>query len=124
VTVTDANGCTAVNTLVVENNTDECAHIEGFVLADWDSNCNTDPSDTGLGSNLLRFTDATGTVYHTSTTNSGFYRIRLAPNTYLIEVVPPNNLWVPCQNAISVSVGQGETATQDFLLQPTPSALL
>lgn len=118
VTVTDANGCTAVNTLVVENNGTECAHIEGFVWADWNTDCIADPGDDGLSGIPLRFTDGAGAEYFSYTTTNGFYRVQLLPGTYTVEVFPPNHLWLPCQASFTLSVGQGETVAQDFFLQP------
>ncbi|MDO8971507.1 MAG: hypothetical protein Q7U74_12510, partial [Saprospiraceae bacterium] len=60
VTVTDNRGCTDVATFVLETNTDECANIEGHVLADWNTNCTTEASDDPLGNLIVRITNATG----------------------------------------------------------------
>jgi len=119
VTVTDANGCTAVNTLVVENSGDECAYIEGFVWADWNTNCSEDPDDDGLNGIMLRFSDGANGEFYSYTTNTGFYRKQLLPGTYTVEVFPPNHLWSPCQTTFTLTVGQGETVSQDFFLQPS-----
>jgi len=118
VTVTDTRGCTAVTSIVIENESDECANIEGYVLADWNTNCTKEVSDDGLAHIVIRITDASGDERFSYTTTDGFYRVRLFPGTYTIEVVAPNNLWSPCQASYTVTVGPNDTEVRDFLLQP------
>lgn len=118
VTVTDANGCTAAVSYVVEDEPGECAHLEGYVLADWNTNCTKESSDSGLSSIIIRITDAAGNDYYANTDNLGFYRVDLSPGTYTVEPIAPNNLWDPCPASVTLSLQSDQTTTQDFLLAP------
>ncbi|MBP6810275.1 MAG: T9SS type A sorting domain-containing protein [Saprospiraceae bacterium] len=118
VTVTDSRGCTAVATYVLENNPDECANVEGYVLADWNTNCTKEPSDEGLANITIRITDAAGVEFFTYTNADGFYHVELYAGTYTLEVITPNNLWTPCQASYTLTVNPNETLERDFLLQP------
>jgi len=118
VTVTDSRGCTDVATYVVEEDPDECANIEGYVLADWNTNCTLEPSDEGLANFHIRITDAAGDDYFMNTDADGFYRVELYAGTYTVAVVPLNNLWTPCVASYTVTVNPNQTEERDFLLQP------
>ncbi len=118
VTVTDNRGCTDVASFVVENELDECASVEGHVLADWNTNCTTEASDDPLSNHIVRITNATGEEQYVFTDANGFYRQEIDPGTYTIEILLPNNLWTPCQGSVQVTLNANETHTQDFLLQP------
>lgn len=118
VTITDAAGCTAVTSYVIEEDPWECAHLEGYVLADWNTNCTKESTDDGLAFSVLHVTDGSGNEFFASTDAAGFYRIELYPGTYTVAVIPSNNLWDPCQASFSVTLDPNQTLVQDFLLQP------
>jgi len=119
VTVTDARGCTDVAAIVLENEPDECANLEGYVYADWNTNCTLEASDSDLSNIVIRIANAAGDEYFAHTDNDGFYRVELVPGTYTATVITPyNNLWDPCQATFSVSIAPGQTVAQDFFLQP------
>lgn len=118
VTVTDERGCTADATYVVEEDQNECAQLKGYVLADWNTNCTKEATDDGLTQVLLKITNASGDEYFVATDGDGFYKTSIFPGTYTIEVLPPNNLWLPCQAAYTLTLNPNETQERDFLLQP------
>ena len=118
VTVTGANGCTADATIVVEDDPDECAHIEGSVLADWNTNCAADAPDEGLSGITIKVEDGSGNDYYTYTFPDGSYHIELFPGSYTLTVVPPNNLWQACQNSLNITLNPNQSVAQDFLLKP------
>lgn len=118
VTVTDSQGCSSVASYVLEESPDECATLEGYVLADWNTNCTKEVSDDDLANFTLRITDASGDEFYTYTDVNGFYRVELYAGTYTLEVITPNNLWSPCQASYTVTLNQNETQERDFLLQP------
>ncbi|MBK9337780.1 MAG: hypothetical protein IPM98_14975 [Lewinellaceae bacterium] len=118
VTVTDNRGCTAVSSIVVENELGECANIEGHVLADWNTNCTKEASDDGLINTVIRITDAAGDEFFAYSNADGFYRVELYPGTYTVTVEPANSLWTPCQASYTLTVNPNQTVERDFLLQP------
>jgi hypothetical protein len=118
VTVTDNRGCTDVASYVVEEDSEECAKIEGHVLADWNTNCTKEASDEGLANYTIRITDSAGDEFFTYTDATGFYRIELYAGTYTLDIITPNNLWNPCQASHTVTINPNETLERDFLLQP------
>ena len=118
VTITDSQGCTEVVSQVVEDEPGECAHLEGYVLADWNTNCTKEASDEGLNSISVKITNAAGDEFFTVTDATGFYRIELYPGTYDITVLAPNSLWDPCVATYNITLNPDQTLAQDFLLQP------
>jgi len=119
VTVTDSRGCTDAATIVLENEPDECANLEGYVYADWNTNCTLESSDSDLSNIAIRIANAAGDEYFAYTDNDGFFRVELVPGAYTATVIPPaNNLWDPCQATFSVNLAPGQTVAQDFFLQP------
>lgn len=118
VTVTDERGCTAEATYVIEEDQDECAHLEGYVLADWNTNCTKEATDEGLTQVFLKITNSAGDEFFMVTDANGFFQTSLFPDTYTIEVQPPNNLWLPCQAYYTLTLNPNETQERDFLLQP------
>ncbi len=118
VTVTDDRGCTEVASIVIENELDECANLEGYVLADWNTNCTKEASDDGLTNTVVRITNAAGDEFFAYTNTDGFYRVELVAGTYTVTVSPANNLWIPCQASYTVTINPNQTVARDFLLQP------
>ncbi|MBK6932385.1 MAG: hypothetical protein IPH12_16630 [Saprospirales bacterium] len=118
VTVTDAAGCSVVASQFIENDPDECGHLEGFVLADWNTNCTKEPSDEGLSQVRLRLQNASGQISYAFSDASGHYSIEVLPGTYTVEVIPASALWQPCQSSVSVTLAPNQFVTRDFLLKP------
>lgn len=119
VTVTDNAGCSVQSAYVVEDNLDECAQLQGTVLADWNTNCTEETSDEAFSGIVVRIINAQGEVQFAYSDANGAYDIELYPGTYDVSVIPPNNLWEPCQSVVSISLTPNQTLTQDFLLKPT-----
>lgn len=118
VTVTGSNGCSVVSTYVVEDDPNECAELQGYVWADWNTNCTVETSDDGLANIPIQISNAAGLVFYAVTDANGFYSTEIYPGTYDVTVLPPNNLWTPCQATYSISLTPSQTVDQDFLLQP------
>lgn len=118
VTVTDVTGCSVVASQVIESDPDECGRLEGYVLADWNTNCTKEGSDGALAQVRLRLADAAGNETYVITDPSGFYQTEVAPGTYTVEVLPPNGLWNPCPANVTLSLNPNQTLSQDFFLQP------
>lgn len=99
VTITDANGCSLEETLmVVVTPSSACSYFSGQVVIDADQNC-INNAETGLANWIVR---ATGnTVRYALTDANGFYNIGVDPGeNYLIDAIPPGQLWTPCPAAI------------------------
>jgi uncharacterized repeat protein (TIGR01451 family) len=118
VTVTDSRGCSDVASFVIENTPDECANIEGHVLADWNTNCTRETSDDPLSNFIVHITNATGEERFVYTDSDGFYRTEVDPGTYTVEILLPNSLWMPCQSSVQVTLNANDSHIQDFLIQP------
>lgn len=118
VTVTDAQGCSIEVAQVIEDNPDECANLEGYVLADWNTNCTKEGTDQGWGGLAVKISNAAGDEFYAYTDVNGFYRVEMYPGTYDVTVIPANNLWDPCVSTVNLTLNSNQTLTQDFLLQP------
>ena len=109
-TITDANGCSQVETLTVTvTPSNMCSYFSGQVVVDANQNCIND-TETGLANWIVR---ATGnTIFYALTDANGFYNIGLDPGeNYLIEAIPPGQLWIPCPAAIFAAPVNPDTIT-------------
>jgi uncharacterized repeat protein (TIGR01451 family) len=120
VTVTHtAWGCSAVASVVVENDPFECGLLSGTVWGDMNSDCAVSSSDIGLHQIIVRATPTNGgSPIYGYTDSNGAFSMRLEPDNYSLEVTPPNALWATCQNPIIVSVPANSTVSRDIFLKP------
>ncbi len=106
VIVTDLNsGCTAVYTYNIQNISDACGFLEGFVVQDTTVNCLADPGEPGLAGWLVRAESATDTLYGVTGSN-GKYVIGVPLGTYSVTAILPNGLWELCPpgNPVTIDV--------------------
>lgn len=123
VSVTSDLGCTTVDSAFVEVDfTGQCAAIQGFVTQDSFANCLNDAGELPLAGWLV---EAVGQdTFYATTDATGFYAMPVDPGNYLVSVVPPTALWLPCANGAVVDVPvAGDLETVDFLVQPLPGCL-
>ncbi|MCE7925314.1 MAG: T9SS C-terminal target domain-containing protein [Haliscomenobacteraceae bacterium CHB4] len=85
---TDANGVTFTN------------YLHGNIFADLDGDCaNLPPDDQPASGVVVQAIKNAGTWY-TVTDTSGNYGFRLDTGAYLLRVIPPNYLWMPCADSV------------------------
>lgn len=118
VTVTDNWGCSLVLSQVAEDDPNECARIAGTVRADWNTNCTLEASDENFGHIVIRIEDTAGEEFFAYANADGEYDVEVFPGAYTVSIIPPNNLWEPCQSAVAVNLLPNQMTTQDFLLKP------
>lgn len=109
-TITDAGGCTAIQMITVDvTPSNSCSYFSGQVVIDANQNCVND-AESGLANWIVR---ATGnTVFYALTDANGFYNIGVDPGeNYLIEAIPPGQLWIPCPAAIFAAPVNPDTIT-------------
>jgi len=117
ITITDNNGCTAIQTYTVGPNTTPCTRITGQIILDENENCQNDPPEPGLGTWFLKAEGPNGTFYGLSGMD-GRYTITLEPGDYTLSLIPQGYQPTICQNDIPVSLAQQGDSTQvDFLVQ-------
>lgn len=93
-------------------------HVKGNVATDEDLDCLVSSPDIPLGGWVIKATGSN--TYHGVTDANGFYLIGLDTGAYALEVIPPNDLWSPCENPILVNLNTiGDTLLNDFPIQAT-----
>lgn len=115
--VTDANGCTAQDTLVVQGigtGGGGCGSISGYVRFDSLANCQNN-LEPGLAGWLVA---AIGQdTFYGATDANGHFVIGVLPGAYTLKCFPPNALWAPCpQSPQAVVTASGQTVTAPDLL--------
>ena len=98
--------------------------IKGKIVADFNQNCVTDPSDIPLPNMLLKAYNPTEGNYYTYSDEKGNYNIyTLNPNLpYTVSAVPNDSLqWLPCIKSINVTPQIDSSKQTDFLLKPAKS---
>ncbi len=120
VTVTNANGCTAVSTIEVNlAGNGPCGYISGKVARDESANCVLDVGEPGLGGWLVRAESAPGTFYGVSNTQ-GDYWIGVPTGDYSVVTLPPNALWETCLPSPSVTVNMPDDTIEGIDLPVKP----
>ncbi len=118
VTVTAANGCTASDSYYIETDLDDCGTIEGVIFADFNSDCQLNGNDSGLGQFTIKIENTAGEIYYVYSQNGGTFGVSLPAGTYTLTPVLNNSPWTPCQPSYVVTVPFGSTAEQNIPLQP------
>ncbi|MCC6461871.1 MAG: hypothetical protein IT260_15455 [Saprospiraceae bacterium] len=103
VLVQDANGCGANDTEFIQNNPGLCAVLRGGVYEDLVDNCLFDNEPPLAGWLVKAMGDQT---FYGLTDGNGQFLINVIPNDYVLEVVAPDPVWMPCINTNTVSVTQ------------------
>lgn len=92
--------------------------LTGSIFSDPDFNCTYDAGEDSLGGWKLSI-EGDGPVQYATTDAAGKYSITLDTGTYIITVLPPNNLWEACVTSYAVQLESFyDTTTVDFALQP------
>jgi uncharacterized repeat protein (TIGR01451 family) len=105
-TVTDAVGCTVVDSILIQgsgNSSGICGFLSGSVYRDTLENCQND-QEPGL-SNWLVAAIGVDTFYG-NTDTLGQFLISAPPGTYVLKTYPPNALWAPCTNVVQGTINQ------------------
>jgi len=125
ITITDANGCSASQTAVLDANSVSCTRITGKILLDDNLNCQADSAESAFAFRYVQAAGSSGTYYGVSNSD-GAYTISLLPGDYTVSFVAGNSGAFVCQDSQTVSVpNAGDTGTADFLVQlPDPDCPL
>lgn len=93
------------------------SRVVGRVAQDQIQNCLIDASEPGLQQWIVAAAGAPGTVY-TLTDAQGFYNLQVDTGTWYVSVLPVSAYWLPCEDSITVSVGNfNDTVTLPFPVQ-------
>ncbi len=121
--INENNGCTLVDSVLVELNPDECATITGRLVRDTMLNCMPDTDEPGLSGWIIAI-EGQGEVYFAVTQSDGSYEQRVPLGDYDLYPILVGPLWDYCEDAYPVSLTEtGETVTQDMAvmeLEPCP----
>ncbi|MFN0033566.1 MAG: hypothetical protein ACKVUS_00780 [Saprospiraceae bacterium] len=90
---TDANGVTYTS------------RLHGNIFTDLNVDCIADTS----AANRIVIAAKPGDTRYATTDSQGNYDFSIDTGTYLISVVPPNDLWAICQDSASLTVSSGDT---------------
>ena len=105
ITVTDAVGCTVVDSFIIQgsnnNGFGECGFLSGYVRRDTLENCQNN-MEQGLPGWLVVALGA-DTLYG-NTNAQGKFLLSVPPGTYTVKTFPPNALWAPCPNGLQGTV--------------------
>lgn len=94
------------------------ARIEGNVFIDDNLDCLFEPAEKAIGNWLVEIT-GTHSVY-TNTDTSGFFSLTVDTGLFTVRLISPNAYWIPCENAISVTLTNvHDTMTVNFPVQKT-----
>ncbi len=116
--VTDANGCTTATSIVVESDDSGCGTISGRVTSETDGNCLFDSGEGGLQNWLVRATGSLGGQFFGHTDTGGLYSFTAPQDDYVVEALPPANLWDDCGSTINLSLNpEGDIDTANFHYQ-------
>jgi len=90
--------------------------LEGQVVIDEDLDCLVSAGDLPLSGWVIR---ATGAITSYGATDAdGRFLIGVDSGAYTLEILPPNNLWSPCESAVMVNLPNiGDTVNVDFPIQ-------
>ncbi|MCC6410315.1 MAG: hypothetical protein IT270_01575 [Saprospiraceae bacterium] len=115
VTVTDANGCTAIGEYNFTGSTSNlCGYILGRLVLDSTMNCESNVPEPGLAGWIVKAVDGNDTYYGVSN-DSGYYKIAVDEGSYILQVDAPNDqLWLVCTPIVAV----GQVSPDDTVSVP------
>ncbi len=91
--------------------------IDGTVRIDANNNCLAEPGESPLQNWLVRAEGLNGHYYGKSAAN-GQFSVMAPPGTYAFTLLPPSNLWAPCQSPLpNVTTTQLGHTTVEFPVQ-------
>ncbi len=90
VTVTDMNGCTAIESVLLNDFCGQPGNISGKVFNDINADCIQDINEDGLQNWLVQ---AVPGPYYSITNSDGFYSLLVDTGTYTVNIMLPNSLW-------------------------------
>ncbi|MCC6459249.1 MAG: T9SS type A sorting domain-containing protein [Saprospiraceae bacterium] len=76
------------------------AWIDGTVVADANSDCAVDTTETPLVNWMAKAEGSFG-VFYGKTNASGQFTITAPPGTYDVSLLPPNDYWAPCTSPLT-----------------------
>ncbi len=115
VTITDANGCSYLDTIVVSGDTQECGSIIGTLTSEEDGNCTYDTGEPALANWMVRATATNGDEYFDFTDSLGNYAMQAPPDDYTVEAIPPAAYWADCGSPINLTLEDAtDVDTADF----------
>jgi uncharacterized repeat protein (TIGR01451 family) len=113
------NVCYTSETIIVNDNR---AKISGSVTHDKDDNCLESEGDLPLAGWTVKITSDTDT-YYGLTNPSGQYLIPVELGEYTVEVLPINDLWMPCLSPQTVNaVTENTTYQTPIVISPIDEA--
>ncbi len=108
--VTDANG--NLVELISNNEGTGSSQIFGKVFHDLNGNCILDSGEPALNDWILQ---ATGVFdFWASAGFDGGYEMITLPGNYLLKLIPPNDLWEPCENDLFITLNDAGIETINF----------
>ncbi|MBK9018042.1 MAG: T9SS type A sorting domain-containing protein [Saprospiraceae bacterium] len=116
IAVSDANGCTFLDSITIQGGTQECGSIIGTVTSEDDGNCILNPGETGLSNWMVRATATSGDEYFDFTDSLGNFAMQAPPGGYSVEAIPPPAAyWTDCGGTVSLTLEDArDTDTADF----------
>lgn len=91
------------------------SYLNGKIAIDANNSCTVDPVEQELQNWII---EAKGSqVYYDVTDSTGNYLINLDSGNYTLSIIPPNNLWIPCQASHSTHVAYNDSIQTDFPVQ-------
>lgn len=90
-TVTDANGCTSHQNVIVPKDSNCFGIISGMAYFDWDSNCVRNGTEPGLVNKLIQVSPG----YFAATRSNGIYSIKVDPGTYSLKALKNAGQQIP-----------------------------
>lgn len=117
VVVVDSVGCSVVSSITVPFIETECGIIHGNVQWDQDGDCQPTPPDIKLEGWTVVAYGLLDTFYAT-TQATGDYQLLVAPDTFMVEVIAPNNFFGDCNSPVQTIIENEMDAERvDFMIQ-------
>jgi uncharacterized repeat protein (TIGR01451 family) len=98
------------------------AHLQGEIKKDQNLNCQSDSTETGLYSRIIKAEKSGFNPFYGVSNGNGHYEIVLDTGFYLLTIPNTlvNNYYQLCQDSITINLPEIDDTTQvNFLLQPT-----
>ena len=92
--------------------------ILGKVAVDTQPNCLIDSDEPEI-TNWVISAVGVNQTYNTTSDELGNYVLSIDTGDYVVSIIPPNNLWTPCENDINISLAAYDSIYQDFPMEAT-----